>query len=163
MKTQIVEHMEMTPLSVLSLFDTTKQQRQTFVQRCVDSITEGGRDPLQVHVQVKCLEEIVKGITSNSEYKAAVLNEAQKYGKAFELHNAKVQVKESGVSYDYSHTNDEVLFALMDEFDIMAQKIKERQKFLQTIPEGGMADPETGNIIYRAAKQSTTTVAVTLS
>ena len=43
---------------------------------------------------------------------------------------------------------------------LIETQIKKRQEFLKTIPEGGMADPETGAMIYRAAKPATTTAVV---
>lgn len=153
---------DISPISVVSLFDTNKEGRETFAQSCIFQVTEGYRNPLEVHVQLKNMEDIIKRITGDAAYKKAVLEEAEKNGKQFEMHNAKVQVKEAGTKWLYDQCNDSTLQELQAQAEKLNEQIKERQKLLQNIPEGGMADPETGNLIYRAAKQSETTVAITL-
>ncbi len=83
--------MNQLTLSNLSLFETTKEQRQQFCANVIDVLSEGMADPLKIHLQVKCLEDIIKQITSNAAYKDFLLTEASKYGKTFEHHNLKNQ------------------------------------------------------------------------
>jgi len=92
----------------LSLFETTKAERQDFAQSVIKGIKDGLSDPLKVHYQVKCMEDIIKNITNDAEYKSMTLDEAAKYGKTFDHYNAKFEVKEMGVKYDYSVCNDPV-------------------------------------------------------
>lgn len=153
---------ELTATSIVALFDTNKEQRQSFVSALIADIKEGNRNPLDIHMQIKCMDDIVKQITANDEYRAILLEEAGKYGKSFEYKNAKVETKETGVKYDYSQCNDEIYNAMVAEAENLSKRIKQREKMLQTIPASGMADPESGAMIYPASKSSTTTVAVTL-
>lgn len=128
----------------------------------IADLQEGKVNPLDFHLNIKKMEDVIKKIQADPEYMAMVLAEAGKYGKSFERGLAKVEVKEAGSKYDYSKTGDTVYQELEAEETALKAKMKARQQFLQTIPESGTADPETGNMIYRASKSSTTTVAVTL-
>jgi uncharacterized protein (DUF927 family) len=140
----------------------TKADRANAVKAVVGALKEGVSDPLITHAQAKQMEEMVKALLSNEDYKKIVQDEAAKHGKTFDLHGAKWQVKEAGAKWDYSQCGDSTYAALMAEKAALDAKIKEREKYLQNIPEAGVADPESGEMHYRAVKSSTTTVALTL-
>jgi hypothetical protein len=55
----------------------------------VEKLDTGEADPLQVHKQVKSMEDLIKQITANEDYRKHLLDEAGKYGKSFELNGAK--------------------------------------------------------------------------
>lgn len=153
---------DIQPASVLTLFSTDKEGRKTFAENIIHQVTEGYRSPLDMLIALKNMEDILKSITSDDRFKQAVIDEAQKHGGKLEMHNATVQLREAGVKWDYSKTEDTVLAEWQQQVENLQAHIKDRQKFLQTIPEGGIADPETGAMIYRAAKSSSTTPVVTL-
>jgi hypothetical protein len=147
----------------LSLFETSKQERQIFAEQITNSLLEGLTDPLKVHLQVKCMEDFIKQITSNSVYKDLIVTEAVKYGKTFEHHNAKFEIKEAGVKYDFQNCNDPILKELEDKFSILDTEVKERQKFLKSIKES--VEVLIGDEIvtlYPPVKTSTTSVTVNL-
>ena len=150
----------------ISLYDLTKTERREFVTRLVEKLDVGEANPLQVHKQVKCMEDLIKQITANEDYRKHLLDEAGKYGKSFELHGAKYQVKEAGTKYDYSQCNDPELWAMQHELDKLTEKVKNRQKFLQLAPSEGIEvlEDQTGEVyrIYPPSKISTTTVSITL-
>lgn len=154
--------MELTTTSTLSLFETDKAQRQFFVTDIINRIKEGEISPLKVHMQLKSAEDLLKQLSSDDSYKKLLLDEAEKHGKNFEMYNSKFQVKEAGTTYNYAVCEDSFYDDLCSQLTELKGKMKEREKFLQNIPESGIADPENGNMIYRATKSSTTTVAVTL-
>lgn len=148
----------------LSLFETTKSERQTFAQSVIEGLMEGNFDPLKVHLQVKCMEDLIKQITSNDVYKDLLVTEASKYGKAFEHYNSKFEIKEMGVKYDFENCGDPVLQSLEQQLESIQNEVKERQKFLRTIPESGMeilVDDELIKV-YPPTKTSTTTVTINL-
>ena len=157
---------ELTTTSILKLFETTKSQRESFVADLVQRLDYGLIDPLEVHLQVKCMEDIVKGITSNAEYKKSILDASQGHGKSFQMHNAKFEVKEVGVKYDFSQCSDPVLSRLHQQQAEIDKAVKDRETMLKTIQPSGMiiTDEETGETItiYPPSKSSTTSVAVTL-
>lgn len=153
---------DIQPASVLTLFSIDKEGRKTFAENIIHQATEGYRSPLDMLIALKNMEDILKAITSDDRFKQAVIDEAQKYGGKLEMHNATVQLREAGVKWDYSKTEDQTYHNMVLQMEELKTKMKAREKFLQTIPEGGIADPETGAMIYRAAKSSSTTPVVTL-
>lgn len=161
------QQLEMPATSVLSLFETTKEQRMSFVMSVVDQLQTGNADALKVHLHVKMMEETVKLLNANSIYKSAVLEAAEKYGeKSFQVNNAKVEIKEVGVKYDFSKTEDITLLALYKQQEELDAKIKARETMLKSVDGKGMivVDQESGETftVYPPAKSSTTSVAITL-
>lgn len=157
---------ELKSTNLLSLFDTTKQERQEFIDDVLARLDEGNLDPLKVHLQVKSMESIIEGLTKSETYKSFVLDAAQKHGsKTFEFGNASIQIKEAGTKYDYSQCGDVVYAKLEKEAAEINEKLKARQKFLQSITGFlPVLDEETGQIYncYPPSKSSSTTVSVTL-
>jgi hypothetical protein len=151
-------------ISNLSLFETTKSQRQDFVQSVVNNLSEGLADPLKVHLQVKCMEDIIKQLTSSKEYKEMCLTEAFKFGKTFEHHNAKFEIKEMGVKYDYSNCGDPILQGYEQKIKSIEEDIKSRQAMLKAVPPTGMEILVDDQLVtvYPPTKTSTTTVTVNL-
>lgn len=159
--------MEITTQGILSLFQTTKEQRQEIVQDLIDRLDNGEIDPLQAHFQVKAMEDIVKSVTENKYYRDHVLDAAQKYGqKRFDYQAASFEIKEVGSKYDYTNCGDPIHQQLEQAAKSATAAQKQREKFLQTLPLEGMdiLVPDTGEMvrIYPPSKSSTTSVAVTL-
>lgn len=158
---------ELTTTSILALFQTDKAQRESFVMDLVSRLESGAVDPLTIHLQAKSMEDVVKLLNANTRYKTAVLEAAQAYGqKSFQFHNAKVEIKETGVKYDYSKCEDPVLNDLLARQAELDDQLKNRQELLKTVSEKGLVitDPETGETytVYPPAKSSSTNVAITL-
>jgi hypothetical protein len=155
----------LTPISIVSLFDTNKKERLDFVHSIIQNLNEGQTDPLKLHFFVKAMEDVVKNITSDDSYKKVLLEAAEKNGKKFSLFNAEFSIKEVGVKYDYTNCNDIELEELEEQFNAVTEKLKARQKFLQTVKSEGLnvinihGEPVT---VYPPSKYSTTSVAVTL-
>lgn len=152
--------------SIVALFDTDKEQRKSFADSIVNEIMEGNKNALDIHVQLKMIESLLKDINDRPEYKTALLEEAQKHGKSFTFHSAKVEVKEVGTKYDYSQCNDHELVMLENIAKEWTDKVKARQELLKKVPVEGLKqlDEATGEIYYSypPSKSSTTSVAVTL-
>lgn len=148
----------------LALFETNKEQRQTFVEQVIYNIEEGNQDPLKIHLQVKCLEDIIKQLTSHPLYKENLITEAQKFGKSFEHHNAKFEIKEMGVKYDYSNSQDPIYNELIIKKAELDEQIKEREKLLKSVPLSGMQIIVEDELVtvYPPVKTSTTSITVNL-
>lgn len=151
---------QLQPTSILTLFETNKQQRASFVSQVIETLQEGQIDPLKLHLQVKCTEQLLSDLKDRPEYKESVLSEAAKHGKKFEHYNAEFQVKEAGVKYDYG--NDPVLEDFNSQIESLKAAVKQREEFRKSIPAEGAVCPITGEIYYRAVKTSTTIVQVNL-
>jgi len=155
---------ELTTTSILSLFDTTKSQRQTFVTDVLEKIENGEVDPIKIHAQLKKIEDIFKSLTGNDTYKKYLLDDVEKNGKKFEAFNAEFSVKEAGVKYDYSQCNDRVISDLEYQQISIENELKARQTFLKTVPAQGLEirDGDELVTIYPPSKSSSTTVNVIL-
>lgn len=156
--------MNITTYTDLSLFETSKAERLSFAQSVINSAKDGLISPLKLHLQVKCLEDLIKQITNNLEYKELTLDEAYKYGKIFEQYNAKFEIKEMGVKYDYNECNDPIIIDLLLQQAELEERIKERQRFLKTIPEEGLETLIEDEVVtlYPPQKTSTTSISVNL-
>jgi len=156
---------QLTTTSIVSLFETTKEQRQNFVKDIIFRMQVGEVNPLTLHTQIKCIEEVVKNILSDSEYKQSILIEAEKYGsKKFEFGNASFQTKEAGTKYEWETTGDSLLMELMNREANIKALIKERQEFLKKVPLGGVdvLYEDCLERVYPPSKSSETIVAITL-
>lgn len=168
---------ELTTTSILALFETDKSQRESFVADIVNRLENGDINPLKVHLQVKAMEEIIDRLTNTTEkgkqaeaakkYRNLLLSEAEKQeAKKFSLYNASFEIKEVGTKYNYSQCSDPELAELEAQMTAINEKLKERQKFLQTVPSKGLpiVNEETGETytVYPPSKSSTTSVTVSL-
>jgi uncharacterized alpha-E superfamily protein len=154
----------MNQLEIFRLFQTTKEERSQIVTEVITRISEGTVNPLSIHLQVKCLEDMLKQLTSSKEYKSLVLDESEKYGKSFEFQNAKFDIREMGVKYDFSNCNDPLLAEMEAKIEVLNKEIKSRQEFLKGVPKSGI-EVVAGDelvMVYPPSKSSTTTVSVTL-
>lgn len=156
--------MNITTYTDLSLFETSKTERLSFAQSVINSAKEGLINPLKLHLQVKCLEDLIKQITSNPDYKELTIDEAYKYGKTFEQHNAKFEIKEMGVKYDFTNCGDPIMTDLLEQQATLDAQIKERQKFLKSVPAEGLQTLIEDEVVtlYPPVKTSTTTISVNL-
>lgn len=150
--------------SIVSLFETTKAERLSFVGQVLESVKEGNTNPLQLKLQLKSMEDIIKQISDNEEYKELLLSEAQKHGKSFDYHNSKFEVKEVGTKYNYALCADPILKELEQQAEAVNAKLKERQEFLKKMPIEGIEIRREDELVhvFPPAKYSTTSVAVTL-
>ena len=152
--------------SIVALFQTSKEERKTFVNQVVESVINGNKKALDIHLQLKAMEDIIEQIKADLSYKETLLNEAELNGKSFEYQNAKIDIREVGTKYDFSLCNDP-MYSRLKESSIKANDdLKEREKFLKSIPQKNITniDTETGEAteIYPPSKSSTTSVVVTM-
>ncbi len=158
---------ELTKPELLKLFQTTKAEREAFVSELIETINNGLVNPLEIHLQIKCMEDVVKLTTGNTVYKKLVTETAETYGeKTFQFHNAKMEIKETGVKYDFSQCADPVLVSLYQRQAEIDKAVKDREAMLKTVSQKGMiiTDEATGETftVYPPSKSSSTSLAVTL-
>jgi hypothetical protein len=164
---------ELTTVNILSLFETTKQQRTSFCLDVIDKLRDGEADPLKIHLQVKAMENIIEIFTDRKkypgtaiDYQSFILDAAEKNGKKFQYQNAEFSIKEVGTVYDFSKCEDQMLNYLLQLQEDIKKQVDARKDMLKTVPTSGMVitDEETGETfkVYPPAKSSTTSVAVTL-
>ena len=140
-----------TAISYLSVMPLSKEQRETFVQKVKDEILSGDENPLKIEIILKGIEETIKAIRSDADIREYVLQELAKHGKSTIIYGAEL-TKSDRKTWNY---NDTEINSITAEIEELKAKLKDREKFLQSIPEGGIIDPETGEILYRPGYTTT--------
>jgi len=153
-------------MELIKFNHTTKEERTQVVREIFNELLEGRINAMELHIRMKCIEEVVKQLTSMPAYKAIVLEDAEKHGKSFQYHNAKVDIREMGVKYDYSVCGSSALADLYEKQEAINDAIKDLEMYHKQLPTSGIqvVIQSTGEVEthYPPAKTSTTNVAVTL-
>jgi hypothetical protein len=150
----------------MAAFAVNKANREELAIQIVEAIDAGDLNPLDIHYQVKAMEDFIKMLTANSRYKDAVLTEGMKHGKSFQFNGSKMEIKETGVKYDYSKCGDPNWQMLENQITELKDKQKAVEAHLKVLPAEGIevVNADSGEVIkmYPPVKTSTTSIAVTL-
>ncbi len=150
----------------MAAFAVSKANREELAIQIVEAIDAGDLNPLDIHYQVKAMEDFIKMLTANSRYKDAVLTECMKHGKSFQFNGSKMEIKETGVKYDYSKCGDPNWQILENQISELKDKQKAVEAHLKVLPAEGIevVNADSGEVIkmYPPVKTSTTSIAVTL-
>jgi hypothetical protein len=153
----------MNELAYISQLPETRAQIELFSNNVINIVKDGNANALEVTTKLKAIEEAIKKIRDGISDEA--LEEAAKHGKSFDFGNAKIEIANVGVRYDFSKCNDGIWNDL-DAVDKDAQKAKkERETFLKSI-KGQMTivNEITGEIetIYQPNKSGKESIKITL-
>jgi len=140
---------ELTTGHILGLLETTKAQRATFVTEVVENLREGHANPLRVHLQVKCMEELVKALKDHPQYKAMLADEAGKYPKKFEFGNAVFEQRAGAGKWDFSGCNDDIHADCTRMIEVLTEQLKQREGFLKALPTEGIEVLSDGGEVKR--------------
>ena len=153
---------QMSIMSTVNLMPSNKDEVKTFAEGIKQAIINEEVNPLEAIKQLKMIEKVLKVVFTDKEVDEALLNEASRYHKD-ELVNhlgCSFQVKETGTKYDFSKTEDTVLFEQYEELETLKASIKERETMLKNI-NGEMYNAE-GLQLSKPSKSSKTKVVVTI-
>jgi ferritin-like protein len=150
----------MNALSTITIMPSNGQQLTTYKLALKNEILSGEYDPLEVLKMLKFAEKAITDILKDADIEDCIYNEAMKYGKSFEKFGCQFSIKAVGVSYDYTTCGDPVHEKLTEEMDVLKAEIKKREDMLKTLPDDGMADPNTGAIIYPPARKGKDKVSI---
>lgn len=129
----------MEATSALTLLPSSKEERAVFVKRCIDEILEGNRNPIDVEIQLKSLEKVIKEIRENEQIKEAIQNEADKYSeKTFNFKGIEI-TKACKPTYNYSVCGH-------SEYNRLVKRKKELEEILKNSGKITIIDDETGQI-----------------
>jgi hypothetical protein len=152
----------MNTLSAINLLPSNNDEVKRFVVKARNEILAGNEDPLKVLIQLKMVEKTIDILLKDKDIDRHFVVEAEKYGKSFEYLNAHFDIRETGVKYAYETCQDSIWNRLNDQKIELEKQLKERESLLKAIPEEGIVNPETGEMIYKPAKSSLTKVVVKL-
>ncbi len=152
-----------TAIAQFTYLPATKAERETFVQMCVDEVKSGERNPLELEVMLKNLEETINAIRKHPDVKEMVVEEAQKYPeKTFKAFGCTI-TKTNRTSYNFSNCNDSTYNEMKQEESELKEQIKERETFLKTIRPGmSVADAVTGEMIVGPETSTTESLTIKL-
>ncbi len=129
--------------------------------KAITAIVGGDIDPITAHINLSRMEAAIAKVKADERVKDITLRELAKYGKKQSFGDCTLEEVEAGVKYDYSMCGDDELAELENQRYMLDAKIKARQQFLKHIPISGMANPDTGEVIYPPAKSSKTIIKTT--
>ena len=148
----------MEALQKITQIPICRSEIQDFIDQSVESILSGRFNPLEIEIKLKAMEEIIKGLRGNQDIKDFAIDEAEKYGKSFDFAGAKFSIAEIA-KYDYSA--DSGWRELDNEIKLKTEHRKMREKLLRDLDKE-VADPETGEMVTPATKESSKTIRITL-
>jgi hypothetical protein len=136
-------------LSTITIFPATLAEKSDFISKAKAEILSGNYDPLLIDLRLKMIEDCVEALRKDPEIKEAVVLEAARYGaKTFDVHGATFTQSERK-NFQYASAGDSRYNDLIEQIETLKAELKEREKFLANLPEGGMVNPDTGEIIKR--------------
>ena len=154
---------EESAISIFRKLPETKEQVKKYSELIKSSVLNGEVNPLTFAAQVTALEQLFKSLKDDILIKDRILEEAEKYAsKSFEYGNAKFNIREVGVKYDYAGCNDFEYESICNEISKLAEKKKQREEFLKTIKPDIEVFGSDGVQLNMAAKTSSTQVVVLL-
>jgi len=135
-----------TALSTFSALPLKVTDRNVFVQKVKDEILSGQYHPLQVEAYLKGAEETIKAIRGDRDVKEQVIDELEKYGKTTDIYGCNF-TRSDRRTFNFATCNDSEWDEITAKMEALKEQIKEREAFLKTIPESGMVNPATGELI----------------
>jgi hypothetical protein len=152
----------MNALSTISVMPSSKEQLATYKAAIKNEILSGFQDTLQVFKMLKFAEKAIAETLKDKDIEDAMMNEAIKYGKTFDLHGCKFAIKAVGVRYDFTTCGDSQWDEITEKINALTEERKKREAFLQHIPIDGVVDPSTGAYLYPPAKTGAEKVTITI-
>ena len=149
-------------VSTLALMPETKREQDVFVSKLIESVKQGAISPLKAEAIIANLEQVSKAYRANNEVKDMLLQAVQFKGGKCEDFNAKFQVAEAGVIYDYE--NSKTWRDLTVEIEKLNEKRKTIEAALKLVtPEVPFVDPTNGEKIIECKKVFKTIVETTIN
>lgn len=131
------------------------------VSAAVAQIKDGDIDPIVAYCNISRMEKAIKQIKGDKDVRDITLRELSKYGKRQAFGDVVLEEVESGIVYDYSGCGDSRLNDMYATRKALDADIKARENMLRALPASGMADPETGEILYPPVRTSKTIIKTT--
>lgn len=137
----------------------SKVEIGAFADQVKEALTNGEVNPLEVLRFFKSMEKTYEAVKPVLDLNA--VKEAEKFParQPIEMSGVKFELAEFGTRYDYGACNDPEYDLLKSELDILTEKVKAREKFLQALKESiELVDEGTGEVtkISPPVKKSTT-------
>jgi hypothetical protein len=128
-----------------------------------NNIIEGNIDPMQALAVLTSFERAIEQVKNDPQVRDICLRELSKYGKqGATIGEFTFTEAEAGVKYDYSQCGCSEYAELIAQRAEIDAHIKEWEKVLKSMPATGLADPNTGEMLYPPVKSSKTIIKATI-
>lgn len=159
--------MQQETTTALEIFEAglTKSDIKQMAVNAFESVKDQG-NILQVAEAASAMEQFIKELKDIPGFKDYVREETVKYGKSYvSASGAKIEIAETGSTYDFGQCNDPVLSNLEKQFEDAKKKLDERKAFLKNIPGEGMELRYDDELItvFRPSKTSISSYKVSLA
>ena len=129
--------------------------------RAISAVVDGYVDPITAWCNIRRMKAAIELFEKDTQVMDITQRELSKYGKRHQFGDCLLEEVETGVRYDFSECGDSKLADLYALRDTNAAEIKAREAMLKALPASGMADPETGEMVYPPARSAKTTIKTT--
>ena len=102
---------------IINRIPSSKTEQKEMANAFISKVIDGDINPIDAVVQMKSISETINTFLKDENIKDAVIQECEKYGKGESpgYLGAVIQIKETGVTYDFSVCNDPVYERLVEE------------------------------------------------
>lgn len=119
-------------------------------------VNHGVLNSLEVYIRAKKLTEFATELAKAMKDQAEKEARLEQSKGAFEKYGAKITHSSGRSTWHYDNCNDPIYKSLLAEKKDIDERVKEREKFLQSVPEGGLQvlDTNSGEVcdVRRAVK-----------
>lgn len=136
-----------------SAFPTIAEKKDLVYKSIKDQIVTGYMNPLEFYRQAKIIIDVVEALKKDPDIFDCAWTERDKYGKEKPKINGAVIDKGQRTTYDYASCEDPT-------YNELKTLLKDREKFLQSLPASGTVDPETGLLIKAPVQNISTFITV---
>lgn len=136
-----------------SVINFTDKDKSAVARQLIEYAKDTGGEAEMI-VYAKIIAEILEEVKGDTEIRESVLNYVDRSSGSVKVGSYVLTKMETSINYDYSH--DDVWLELVQKEKEATEARKKREAFLKRIPYEGVADPNTGEILRRAVKTSTT-------
>lgn len=131
----------------------------------LEPVIQGNVNSIEQWVKIKAIAEIADKCLKDEDFKIVVASEIEKHGKGGTTYcGVKVELSERS-TLDYSTCGDPVYLEFKNTSDKLKEMIKEREKFLKSVPYAGLVitNEDTGETttVHAPAKATTTSPKIT--
>jgi hypothetical protein len=153
-------------MKALRLFESipeTKTEIRKISTLLRGAVASGEVNPLVTAKKLAVIEKIIEEVKGDMLVRDAILAEAEKYGKSFDFQNAKFQIRESGVRFDYSNCQDAEHEEISEQINALTTRLKAREGLLKAVTGDSELYGKDGRRLEPPLKKSTTGVTITIN
>ena len=134
----------MNAISTLTALPTAPSERRQFIEICKQEIIEGRYKITEIFPVLKSISTLVDELTKDAEFRDMLSQAINGKYEANGIEISEQQVKK----YNCAECHDSVYNDLLTQMNAIKEAIKKREEFLRHIPESGMVNPDTGEMLY---------------